>query len=124
MAQHWDGTEGPGGPCDTVFRNEELRVLWTFYGAEASDWAMVFCMGTGIRQNEEYLDPVKLVSVGEQVTVSEFFKGRWQKRVDVEVVLRRAVQFTYAVLNVGAAYGTIVSEEVAPIEWSTEEVKP
>ena len=92
----------------------------TFYGRNAGDYALDLRMGAGIKQNSEWLDPVKLISIDDQVTVSEVIKGRWQRRVDVDVRFRRPVQFTYAVLDVGGVYGTIYSD-APPIDW---EVNP
>lgn len=114
VVQHWSGAGDPQG--DTVFRNQEIQMTVTFYGIAAGDYALDLRMGAGIKQNSEWLDPVKLVSVEDQVTVSEVIKGRWQRRVDVEVRLRRPVQFTYAVLDVGGVYGTIYSD-APPIDW-------
>jgi hypothetical protein len=112
VVQHWsplpndDTSQG-----DTVFRNQRIELMLTFYGPNAGDFALDFRMGAGIRQNEEWLDPsVKLVSIEDQVVVAEQIKGRWQRRVDVPVVLRRAVQFTYAVRDVAGAYGTIYTD--------------
>lgn len=121
VTQHWSGTEGPGGPCDTVYRSQTIHLILTFYGKDASDYATIVRMGAGLKQNDEALgDWIRLVSVDEQVNVSEYLKGRWQKRVDVGVVLRRAVQFTYAVLDVAGTYGTIYSEEAPPIDFDAE----
>jgi len=114
VVQHYTGAGQPRG--DTVFRNQQIEMTATFYGREAGDRALDLRMGAGIRQNSEWLDPVKLVSVDDQITVSEVIKGRWQRRVDVNVVLRRPVQFTYAVLDVGGVYGTIYSD-APPIDW-------
>jgi hypothetical protein len=102
---------------DTVWRNQRIELLLTFYGAAAGDAALVFRMGCGIRQNEEALEPsVKLVQIDDQVTTSELIKGRWQRRVDVPVVLRRAIQFTYAVEDVARAYGSVYSAN-PQVDW-------
>jgi hypothetical protein len=114
VVQHWTGAGLPQG--DTVFRNQQIEMIVTFYGSAAGDSALDLRMGAGIRQNTELLDPIKLVSMEDQITVSEMIKGRWQRRVDVGVVLRRPVQFTYAVLDVGGVYGTIYSD-APPIDW-------
>jgi hypothetical protein len=114
VVQHFYGAGWPNG--DTVFRNQEIEMVITFYGREAGDFALALRMGAGIRQNSEFLDPVKLISIDDQITVSETIKGRWQRRVDVGVHLRRPVQFTYAVLDVGGVYGTIYSD-ATPIDW-------
>jgi hypothetical protein len=117
VVEHWSDNVRHG---DTVFRNQRIELTLTFYGPASGDLALDFRMASGIRQNEELLDyDVKLVSVEDQVTTSEVIKGRWQRRVDVPVVLRRAVQFTYAVEDVAGAYGSVYSD--APqIDWLVE----
>lgn len=117
---------GPSQVCSTVFRSQQIELLLTFYGRNAGDSALDFRQATGIRQNEEMLDPsVKLVEVQNQVTTSEQIKGRWQRRVDVPVILRRAVEFTYGVTDIGGTYGTIYSDAPAhQIDWSVTEGEP
>jgi len=101
----------------TVFRNERIEAIMAFYGRAAGDTALVFRQGTGISGNLEQLGPIKLVSVEDKITTSEYIKGRWQRRVDVGVVLRRPVQFTYGQPEFVGVYGTIYSEEIPPIDF-------
>jgi hypothetical protein len=114
----WDPVVRHWSDGDTVFRNQRIELTLTFYGPTSGDVALDFRMATGVRQNEEALgDQVALVSVEDQVTTSEVIKGRWQRRVDVPVVLRRAIQFLYAVEDVASAYGTLSSAD-PPVDWS------
>jgi hypothetical protein len=114
VVQHWAAGDLQTG--DTVFRNQRIELTLTFYGPASGDLALDFRMASGIPQNDEALDDVKLVAVEDQVTTSEVIKGRWQRRVDVPVVLRRAVQFTYAVEDVASAYGSVYSDD-PPVDW-------
>jgi hypothetical protein len=115
----WDPVVTQLQDGDTVWRNQRIELLLTFYGPAGGDVALDFRMGAGIRQNEEILDPsVKLVSIDDQITTSEPIKGRWQRRVDVPVVLRRSVQFSYAVQTVVSAYGTLYSD-APPVDFLT-----
>jgi hypothetical protein len=110
----WDAVVEHFSPPDSdgysnVWRIQQIDLLTTWYGQSAGDVALQFRMGTAIQQNQELFGPyVKLVSVEDQVTVSEKIKGRWQRRVDVMVILRRLVQFSYAVLDLVGAQMTIL----------------
>ena len=100
----WDAVVQHYAGYSTTLRYQQMELMTTWYGAAAGDVALQFRMGTAINQNQDLFYPsVKFVSVEDQVTMSENIKGRWQRRVDVTVVLRRLVQCTYAVLDLVAA---------------------
>jgi hypothetical protein len=105
----------------SIFRMEEIRILCGFYGPASGARVMQFRMSTGINQNIWPLHEQRMafVSVDEGIIVSEKIKGKFQRRMDVEVVLRRAVQFSYAVPELASATGQILSDAPpVPIEVS------
>jgi hypothetical protein len=125
VVQQWAPNQGPavGSPASTVFRNQRIDTVLTFYGPASGDIALVFRQGTAIANNLEMLGTIKLVGVDDRITTSEYIKGRWQRRVDVGVVLRRPVQFTYAQPVFAGAYGVIHSD--APdVPWKVEPPTP
>jgi hypothetical protein len=98
-----EGEAIPGAQLQTKF--EELDVTCSFYGPLAGGSAMALRMGAGVGQNLWVLasQAMAFVSVGDALTLSEKIKGKFVRRIDVELVLRRTVQFSYAVQSVTSA---------------------
>lgn len=94
---------------DTVYRQEILHVLCTFYGPDADNYASLLREGLSVAQNREVLqlNSFGLIEVGEPVPVPDLIKERWTYRVDMNVVLRRSITRTYAILDVLSADGTV-----------------
>lgn len=94
-----------GNGSDTVYRQELLEVLVTFYGPNADQYASYLREGVSVAQNREVLqqNAFGLVSVGDLVTVPELIKNRWIYRVDLPITFRRAIEYIYPVLNLESA---------------------
>lgn len=94
-----------GEGSDTVYRQELLEILVTFYGPNADQYASYLREGVSVAQNREVLqqNAFGLVSVGDLVTVPELIKNRWIYRVDLPVTFRRAIEYVYPVLNLESA---------------------
>lgn len=123
----WDASNTQFPPTDTspgasrTFRAQEIRVDLTCLGPNAGSVITQLIMATGQGQNLEVLKAqhFAFVSANEPAIVSIKSKGRFQRRVDLRVELRRTVQFTYAVLPIEAATGVIVSD-APPVEFDVE----
>lgn len=110
---------GNGGVGTTdIERDEQLKLLISFYGPNASGYQARFSLGLQISQNRDSLtaEGVKLVEVQEAFTLPALFKERWVKRVDSSVLFRRRVSRTYAIENVESANVAVDNElSVTPI---------
>lgn len=102
---------------DTVFRQEEVEVLTSFYGPDAANYASLLREGLSIAQNREVLgaSDVALVDVGDIIPAPSLFNERWQFRVDMTVYLRRAIRRTYPVLNLLSAEGSLTTDTDPPL---------
>lgn len=101
-----------GNGNDSIYRQEILEILCTFYGPDADSYASLLREGLFVAQNLEVLqlNNFGLVGVGETVAVPEMIKDRWTYRVDMYVTLRRSIEYTYPVLNILSASGTVDSD--------------
>lgn len=112
----WDAvnteTSLGGTPQQTTARIQEIHVDLTAYGPSAGGLITQVVMGCGIAQNREPLQlaNMQFAYANEPQITSRKLKGLWQRRTDLKVVLRRAVQFSYAVLSVTGATGQLVSD--------------
>lgn len=111
---------------DTVFRQEFLSVLVSFYGSGAGNNAAILRDGLSVPQNREVLTnaDMGLVSVGDIVVAPTLRNERWQYRVDVSFDLVRAIRRTYPVLNLASASGTIVTDNDPPLSASINVEQP
>jgi hypothetical protein len=102
---------------DRSFRSQELHVDLTCYGPHAGGTISQIIMGTGLGQNRELLqrNHFAFVSANEPEITSEKIKGRYQRRVDLKMELRRTVQFSYAVGELASANVEILSD-APPVE--------
>jgi hypothetical protein len=104
-----------GDGFDEFQRHEELHVLCSFYDLGTSGLADYYCAilrdGIMLPQNVEVLTRagMGLASVGGKTAAPVLLKMRWQYRVDLPLVIRRAVVRYYNVLNLLQASGTIMT---------------
>ncbi len=92
--------EGDG--YNYVMRTEEIDVLTSFYGPSAKACAEQLRDGFTVEQNREPLDAMKmaLVNVRDSIMIPALLHGKWQRRVDVTVTLRRVIERRYGILTV------------------------
>lgn len=114
FVQHNPGTEAPPvAGSSTLQRHETLDVLCSFYDTGvtglADQYASILRDGLVMPQNSEVLQEsgFALVKVGSLLPVPSLLKERWLYRIDFPLVVRRAIERTYPVLDVVAADGTI-----------------
>ncbi len=105
------------GGSDTVFRQEMLDVLVSFYGPSAQNYASLFREGVALAQNREELiyRDMQLISVGTLQRAPSLVNERWQNRVDVPFTLVRAIRRKYAILNLASVEGEIVTDNTTPL---------
>ena len=105
-----DPTAGAG--IDTVMLTEELTLLLSFYGPNASQYAQTFRSGVKLSQNRDVLrsNGIGMISCGEAMTLPALTKETWVRRVDVSTLLRRNVTRTYQVRTITSAQGTVNNE--------------
>jgi hypothetical protein len=102
-----------GNGSDTVYRQEILEVLCSFYGPDADQYASYLREGLSVSQNRETLqqNAFGLIDVGDVKTVPDFVKERWIYRVDVTIRFRRAIEYVYPVLNILSSGITLETDE-------------
>ena len=86
---------------DTLYRNEVMSVLASFYGPDAKRNAALLADGMQIPQNTEVIGAfgLALVDSGRITAAPELINETWFKRYDMSFRLRRQVAMTYQVLN-------------------------
>lgn len=106
-----------GKGSDTMQRQERLHALLSFYdqgvGGHADELAARFRDGIAIPQNREALQRANFahVKTGEVTVVPSLLKVRWLYRVDLEWIVTRQIDRTYAVLTVVSAHSTLVTDD-------------
>lgn len=103
---------------DTVFRNQILEILCSFYGPDAEGNSELFAMGLAIAQNREamQLNGFGLVEVADSLIVPALIKEQWIMGIDVSFRLRRQQAYQYAIPNLKGAKGTIQEGDVKEVE--------
>lgn len=111
FVQHRSKGEG----TDVVYRNEILPVVCSAYGPTAGASIAALVVGLQVAQNQEamQLQGYGLVDAARPLITAELVHERWLKRVDITIRLRRAQQYTYSVLNLLSATGTVVGDNGA-----------
>jgi hypothetical protein len=106
-------------------RHEDLRIQCGFYGPDAMHYAGIVRDGFQISQNLEVLRSAKMgfTSTGQPLRVPDLVNERWVERIEMEVVLRREIVRTYAILSLSSAKGTIYSDTTPEFiqDWQTPE---
>lgn len=108
-------TDGDGS--DAMQRQERLHVLLSFYDqgsrGHADELAARFRDGIAIAQNREALQRANFghVKTGDATVVPSLLKVRWLYRVDLEWIVTRQIDRTYAVLTIVSAHTTLVTDD-------------
>lgn len=106
---------------DTIYRNQILEILVSFYGPNAEQNSEVFAMGLSLEQNRYtmQLNGFALVEVSDSLIVPALIKEQWIMGIDVPFRLRRQQAYQYPVPNLKGAQGTIqegaTTEKIAAI---------
>lgn len=96
-----------------VYRNQIISVLCSFYGPNARANCEILSMGFFVAQNREQmtLQGYGYVDQADSVVTSDKQGTRWVPRIDLPFRLRRAQAYTYPVLNLVGATGTVIPSE-------------
>jgi hypothetical protein len=112
------------GTNTTVISNRVVDILCSFYGPLAQTNSGVLRLGLQVAQNREVMQLAgfNLVGgVGKGLPLPVLIKQRWQYRYDVPFRIRQQQQYTYSVLSLLSAEGT-VSLQSGGSEFITEEI--
>lgn len=101
-----------GDGYDELQRHEELSILASFYGPNASATAKRMRAGLWIEQNREAMQTagMGLVDVSPIVYAPELLNEKWRHRVDLPITIRRIEVMTFPVLNILEGVGTITTD--------------
>ena len=90
------------GTSSTIYRQQELSVLLSFFGPGAGDAESRFRAGVSLEQNRAYLSAsgFGLIDVTDAITAPALLNERWQYRIDATLNLRRAVVRRFPILSV------------------------
>ena len=107
------GVNGYSG-ADTVFRQEVLEVMVSFYGPNSEQYSEIFTMALQVAQNREILtvNNFGLVETQGSITAPALINQRWMEGQDTRFRLRRSLIYTYPVQDVVVA--NIVLREDVP----------
>lgn len=100
----WEQFSRGDNPTYYLSRHEELRLLCSFYdnGTDqiADQLALTLRDGLQLAQNREVLDAagIGFVNSGDLVAAPSLLKQRWLYRVDMPLMFRRTLVWTYPVL--------------------------
>lgn len=102
----------------TVIRNRTMDILCSFYGPSAEANSELLAMGLEVAQNREVMQLAgfNLVSgAGDSTIVPVLIKQRWQYRVDVPFAIRQQQKYTYSVLDLLSATGTMTLQSAVDL---------
>lgn len=99
-----------GEGTDEVVRHDTVRILASFYGPSAYGYAAQVRDGLWVPQNFEAvrMAGIALLECDRIRTASDLINERFVRRVDLDILLRRAVVRVYPVLNLLSAQGAFV----------------
>lgn len=99
-----------GEGADEVVRHDTVHILVSFYGPAAYGLAAQVRDGLWVPQNFEAvrMAGIALLECDRIRTASDLINERFVRRVDLDILLRRAVVRTYPILNLLTAQGAFV----------------
>jgi hypothetical protein len=103
--------QSDGGLTTRIIRNRTMDILCSFYGPLAETNSELLAMGLEVAQNREVMQLAGfniIGGVGDSTIVPEMLKMRYQYRVDVPFTIRQQQQYTYSVLDLLSAQGTML----------------
>lgn len=112
-----------GDGHDELRQDTLLTVLVSAYGPNSKHYSELLRDGLFIDQNFDVARTrgLKLQEIGTIRHVPELINDIWYRRYDMELLLKREVVRSYAVLNILSSQGTLVgNEEGHEYTWNTE----
>jgi len=90
------------GTSSTIYRQQELSVLLSFFGPGADEAEARLREGVSLEQNRTYLTAAGfgLIDITDAIAVPALQNERWQYRIDATLNLRRAVVRRFPVLSI------------------------
>jgi hypothetical protein len=101
---------------DSVFQNQVMKMLCSFYGPSAGAYANLLVLGFTVSQNREamLLQGYSFLGNEKPIITAELINEKWTKRVDVPFEVRRGVTFSYPVYDLDGIQVEIVNDEGVP----------
>lgn len=98
---------------DLVEETEEIDVLASFYGPKAANNCGSFSNGIRLEQNRRPLNAlnIELIQVRDPVTLPALVTGKWLKRVDVTITLRRYASRQYGIRTIVESDQSVIDNE-------------
>lgn len=113
-----------GGLTTNVVRNRVMDILCSFYGPQAETNSELFAMGLEVPQNREVMQLAGfniIGGAGDSTPVPVLIKQRWQYRMDIPFTIRQQQNYTYSVLSLLSADGTVILQSGGD-QYVTEEI--
>ncbi len=107
-----------GNGSSTVIRNRLMDILCTFYGPGAEQNAEYLAQGFEVPQNREVMQKAGFNIVApprDSFAVPRLVKQRWYYAVDIDFTVRQQLQYTFSVLNLTGAQGTLTTDDQAKL---------
>jgi hypothetical protein len=107
---------GATGVGSVMTRHENIRVLLSLYGPNASANVSLIRDGFYLAQNREVLNSldISFIEAKDSVRVPDLMNAQWIQRVDLPMLFRRPVNRTYNILNIAAVQEAGTSSAVNP----------
>lgn len=123
---HYEGHVDSGDGYDLVESSEEIDVLISCYGPRSQSFARVLKQGFWLDQNRAPLLAVRMdvLYVSNPVTLPALLHGKWLRRVDLKVTLRRYLSTKYGVLTLLRGPGAGLDNELYITPIRVEEPAP
>ena len=95
-----------GNMGQDVTRTEEIEFIVSLYGPSCNSYAAILADGLMIGQNLDALRDIdaSLISCTDAATVPALVNGKWVKRVDMRVMIRRRTVRRYNVAAIESAH--------------------
>jgi len=105
------GEDDDGG--DVVTRQEQLEILVTFYGPEASDRCAALGMALHVPQNRDPLRRAGMAvdGLGDPVIAPERVNQIWVMRVDLTIWITREISSRYPVRSLAKCGGYLIETD-------------
>lgn len=116
MLRHESADDG----SDVYIRHQDLSLLCTFYGPNATGYAQRLADGMTVAQNSEQLglNDMQFISAGEISPVAEMVNAQWVRHSNITLKLRRKITRIYPVLNLLSAVVVTETDSTPPISGS------
>lgn len=103
-----------GNGTSEMQRQEAVEILLSSYGPNSGAIQALIRDGLQLDQNRASLaaQGIGVTETGERLVVPTLAKGKWRRRVDMPLLVRRQINRVYGVLSLLSAEGTLHAEVI------------